>query len=131
MRRPADTRDCTNVADADRFRKEVVMDISKKIAIIQNPGLGEFKIRDLNDDINRLLRIKYAWESRIKELGGADYRRIAPKALDKEGEREYSDIVYRANILLLQVEKSLAVVVISILVLPKICPVYAICSIKV
>lgn len=50
------------------------MEIAKKIALIQNPGLGEFKIRDLNDEINKLLRVKYAWETRIKELDGPDYR---------------------------------------------------------
>lgn len=50
------------------------MDIAKKIALIQNPGLGEFKIRDLNDEINKLLRVKAAWELRIKDLGGTDYR---------------------------------------------------------
>lgn len=37
-------------------------------------GLGEFKIRDLNDEINKLLREKGHWEVRIKELGGPDYR---------------------------------------------------------
>uniref|UniRef100_A0A914UN09 Uncharacterized protein n=1 Tax=Plectus sambesii TaxID=2011161 RepID=A0A914UN09_9BILA len=66
-RRPADTRDCTDVRNAERFRKEIVMDIAKKIAMIQNPGLGEFKIRDLNDEINKQLKLKFAWESRIKE----------------------------------------------------------------
>lgn len=37
-------------------------------------GLGEFKIRDMNDEINKLLREKGHWEVRIKELGGPDYR---------------------------------------------------------
>jgi hypothetical protein len=36
-------------------------------------GLGEHKIRDLNDEINRLMREKHQWEKRIKELGGVDY----------------------------------------------------------
>lgn len=36
-------------------------------------GLGEFRIRDLNDEINKLLREKRHWEDRIKELGGPDY----------------------------------------------------------
>lgn len=36
-------------------------------------GLGEFRIRDLNDEINKLLREKGHWEYRIKELGGPDY----------------------------------------------------------
>jgi len=37
-------------------------------------GLGEFKLRDLNDEINKLLREKGHWEDRIKELNGPDYR---------------------------------------------------------
>lgn len=41
-------------------------------------GLGEFKIRDLNDEINKLLREKGHWEYRIKELGGPDYRVTSP-----------------------------------------------------
>ena len=36
-------------------------------------GLGEFRIRDLNDEINKLLREKRHWEDRIKDLGGPDY----------------------------------------------------------
>ena len=60
--------------DAERFRTEISKDIAKKIQLIQNPGLGEFKIRDMNDEINKLLRIKVSWEVRIKELGGYDYR---------------------------------------------------------
>ena len=36
-------------------------------------GLGEFRIRDLNDEINKLLREKKHWEERIRELGGPDY----------------------------------------------------------
>ncbi len=47
--------------------------------------MGEFKIRDLNDEINRLLREKTSWEDRIKELGGPDFKKIGPKLLDKEG----------------------------------------------
>lgn len=53
---------------------QIIKEMSKKIALIQNPGLGEFKIRDMNDDINRLIRLKNAWEHRIKTIGGPDYR---------------------------------------------------------
>lgn len=35
--------------------------------------MGEFRIRDLNDEINKLLREKRHWEERIIELGGPDY----------------------------------------------------------
>lgn len=42
-------------------------------ACLSAAGLGEFRIRDLNDEINKLLREKGHWEVRIKELGGPDY----------------------------------------------------------
>jgi pre-mRNA-splicing factor ISY1 len=48
-------------------------------------GLGEYKIRDLNDEINKLLREKSHWEDRVKELGGIDFKKTAPKMLDNEG----------------------------------------------
>ena len=33
-------------------------------------SLGEYRIRELNDEINNLLREKSLWEKRILELGG-------------------------------------------------------------
>jgi pre-mRNA-splicing factor ISY1 len=36
-------------------------------------GLGEHRIRDLNDEINRLFRDKRLWEVRIIELGGRNW----------------------------------------------------------
>lgn len=48
-------------------------------------GLGEFRIRDLNDEINKLLREKRHWEAQIKELGGPDYQKTGPRMLDHEG----------------------------------------------
>uniref|UniRef100_A0AC34R466 Pre-mRNA-splicing factor ISY1 n=1 Tax=Panagrolaimus sp. JU765 TaxID=591449 RepID=A0AC34R466_9BILA len=59
-----------------------------------NPGLGEYKLRDLNDEINRLLKVKYAWECRIKELGGTDYRKMAPRELDSSGQGVYGNKGY-------------------------------------
>ena len=41
--------------------------------VVCSAGLGEFRIRDLNDEINKLLREKRHWEERIIELGGTDY----------------------------------------------------------
>ncbi|KAH9381241.1 hypothetical protein HPB48_014448 [Haemaphysalis longicornis] len=64
---------------------QVIREIAKKVAQIQNAGLGEFRIRDLNDEINKLLREKGHWEDRIKELGGPDYGKVGPKMLDQEG----------------------------------------------
>jgi Isy1-like splicing family len=34
-RRPNDVRDCRRIGDAERFRREILQDISKKIASIQ------------------------------------------------------------------------------------------------
>ncbi|XP_039749124.1 uncharacterized protein LOC120625920 [Pararge aegeria] len=50
-----------------------------------NPGLGEFRIRDLNDEINKLMREKRHWEVQIKALGGPDHARVGPKMLDQDG----------------------------------------------
>ncbi|XP_044354745.1 pre-mRNA-splicing factor ISY1 homolog [Triticum aestivum] len=47
------------------------------MAEIQNEGLGEHRLRDLNDQINKLLRERSHWERRILELGGRDYSRSA------------------------------------------------------
>jgi len=39
--------------------------------MIQNEGLDEHRVRDLNDAINKLTREKGHWERQIKKLGGA------------------------------------------------------------
>lgn len=39
-------------------------------------SLGEQRIRDINDEINRMLKEKSQWEKRIIELGGPDFRVI-------------------------------------------------------
>ncbi len=51
------------------------------MAKIQNEGLGEHAIRDLNDGINKLMREKYHWNRRIRELGGKDYNREERRAM--------------------------------------------------
>ena len=43
------------------------------------------RVRDLNDEINKLLREKYHWERQIKALGGADYIASAPRSYDADG----------------------------------------------
>jgi Isy1-like splicing family len=47
-------------------------------------GLSDYEIRDLNDEINRLMREKRHWENQIISLGGANYRRNVAM-LDSEG----------------------------------------------
>ena len=75
---------CNDLKEAEKWRIQVIREASKKMSQIQNAGLGEFKIRDLNDEINKALREKRHWENRILELGGRDMRRRS-RMLDKEG----------------------------------------------
>jgi pre-mRNA-splicing factor ISY1 len=81
--RPHLASECDSVTEAEKWRREMVRDITKKIAAIQNSSLGEHRIRELNDEINKLMSRKYHWEKRIRELGGSDYSRM--KAADVDG----------------------------------------------
>ena len=47
-------------------------------------GLTDYEVRDVNDDINKLLREKRHWENQIIALGGANYRRNVAM-LDDDG----------------------------------------------
>jgi len=85
VRRPYLASECDNLQDCERWRQQIIREISKSVTGIQNAGLGEFRIRDLNDQINKLLREKKHWENRIRELGGRSYSSRGPKMLDREG----------------------------------------------
>mmetsp|Transcript_21954 Transcript_21954/g.50595 ORF Transcript_21954/g.50595 Transcript_21954/m.50595 type:complete len:280 (+) Transcript_21954:67-906(+) len=84
-RRPYMTKDCDDLGQAEKWRGDVIREMSKKINEIQNAGLGEHKIRDLNDQINKLIREKRHWQTRIMELGGANYNGMEPKSYDADG----------------------------------------------
>jgi len=83
--RPYLASECDNVPDCELYRGQILKEISKKVSLIQNEGLDEHRIRELNDAINKLVREKGHWERRIKELGGADHFRTAPKIFDGDG----------------------------------------------
>lgn len=84
-RRPYLATECTDLRKCEKWRIQIIREIARKVSQIQNAGLGEFRIRDLNDDINKLIREKGHWEAQIKELGGPDYARVGPRMLDHEG----------------------------------------------
>ncbi|KAF9108909.1 NineTeen Complex (NTC) component [Mortierella sp. AM989] len=84
-RRPYRISEVTSLAEAEKWRRNVIGDISKKVSKIQDSSLSDFQIRDLNDEINKLMREKYRWEQQIKDLGGVDYRITGPKTLDSQG----------------------------------------------
>jgi hypothetical protein len=71
--------------------------ITSKISAIQNglfpfsprlnstcgsASLGEHRIRELNDEINKQMRQKHYWEIRIRELGGGDYNNVRRQLSD-------------------------------------------------
>ena len=77
-KRPFLSSECESVKEAEKWRHQIIREVSKKVAQIQNAGMGEFRLRDLNDEINKLLREKRHWEDRILELGGPNYAKIGP-----------------------------------------------------
>ncbi|KAM1038741.1 hypothetical protein ACFX13_034110 [Malus domestica] len=77
-RRPYLASECRDLAEASRWRQQIMGEIGRKVAEIQNEALGEHRTRDLNDEINKLIREKVHWERRIVELGGPNYAKNAP-----------------------------------------------------
>lgn len=75
-KRPKFAGEIKSVKECEIWRKEIVQGVSKKIAEIQNAALGEHRLRDLNDEINKDLREKGHWEDQIKSLGGPDYKAL-------------------------------------------------------
>eukprot|EP00965_Chrysotila_dentata_P244988 6206290-Pleurochrysis_carterae.AAC.2 len=60
----------------ERYRNQIIKEISKKVSLIQNEGLEEHRVRDLNDAINKLMREKGHWERQIKVPPPRAYGRI-------------------------------------------------------
>lgn len=88
QRRPHLASECEHLADAERYRGQILREITDGIAKIQNPALGEHEIRELNDSINQLMRTKYHWNKRIHQLGGLDYNAIERKRRIEEGDTQ-------------------------------------------
>ncbi|KAJ3180442.1 NineTeen Complex (NTC) component [Geranomyces variabilis] len=84
-RRPYLASEVNTLKEAEKWRRQLIGDVSKKVSKIQDSGLTEYQVRDLNDEINKLLREKRHWENRIRELGGPDYRKVGTKMIDSEG----------------------------------------------
>jgi len=83
-RRPRMASSCKSLRECERWRGEILREISRKVSKIQDAGLSDYETRDLNDDINKLLREKRHWENQIVALGGANYRRNV-SMLDADG----------------------------------------------
>ncbi|CAE6458957.1 unnamed protein product [Rhizoctonia solani] len=83
-KRPRMASACKSLRDCERWRGEILREISRKVSKIQDAGLTDYEVRDLNDEINKLMREKRHWENQIVALGGANYRRNVPM-LDEDG----------------------------------------------
>ncbi|CEG80567.1 hypothetical protein RMATCC62417_14885 [Rhizopus microsporus] len=73
QRRPGFAGSVSSITEAEMWRRDLLSEISRKIAKIQDVSLSDYQVRDLNDEINKLMGQKYHWEKRIVELGGPDY----------------------------------------------------------
>ena len=78
--------DCKSLTDCYRWREQIIKEIGEKVSEIQNAGLGEFRVRALNDEINALLNSKRQWEDRIHQLGGQNYRKKEQRFYDADGQ---------------------------------------------
>ncbi|KAJ5833406.1 hypothetical protein N7474_001717 [Penicillium riverlandense] len=84
-RRPKAIQTVDNVAMCERWRGQVLREVSRKVSRIQEQSLSDYQIRDLNDEINKLMREKWAWEMQIRNLGGPNYMRGTGRVYDDEG----------------------------------------------
>jgi len=85
QKRPFLATEVESLPEAERWRAQILKEVSKSVSNIQNGALGEHKIRDLNDKINKLLREKKHWERQIKILGGPDYMMVSQRVADADG----------------------------------------------
>lgn len=91
-RRPYLAEKCHTLGEAEKWRRQIIGEISNLVLLIQNTELDEAKIRDMNDHINKLFREKRHWERRIIDLGGPNYIRAADSQFDSHeapGSRNY------------------------------------------
>lgn len=72
--RPRAINKVSTLKDAENWRKQVLQEINQKLAKIQDEKLSNYQIRDLNDELNKLMKEKYSWEYHTsKNLNGPDY----------------------------------------------------------
>ncbi|CAD7953950.1 unnamed protein product [Amoebophrya sp. A120] len=93
-RRPKIAESVTTLKEAKKWWNNLKWELSEKIMRIQNATLPEAEIRDMNDDINRLIRERGFWVDAIRNLGGEDLTaQIKPMELD--GKELYAHSGYK------------------------------------
>ncbi|MCJ1287310.1 NineTeen Complex (NTC) component [Xylographa opegraphella] len=83
-RRPKVITEVASIPACEKWRGQVLKEISRKVSRIQELNLSDYQIRDLNDEINKAMREKHMWEVQIRNLGGPNYMRSG-KVYDDEG----------------------------------------------
>lgn len=79
---------CRSVPAALHARRELMKDLSRKITRIQDPELDETAIRTLNDELNRLVRLRKQWDETLRTLGYKERERAirwGPESLPESG----------------------------------------------
>jgi pre-mRNA-splicing factor ISY1 len=84
FQRPVEVKEVKKLNEAETWRRQCLKEIDDKVDIIQNPSLGEHRTRDLNDEINRLMKELKIWQQRIIELNGPDYSKITQESSKSE-----------------------------------------------
>ena len=74
-RRPRVITEVDSIPSCEKWRGQTLKEISRKVSKIQDPALSDYQVRDLNDEINKLMREKHMWEVQIRNLGGPNYMR--------------------------------------------------------
>jgi pre-mRNA-splicing factor ISY1 len=84
-RRPKMITQVDSIPVCEKWRGQVVKEISRKMSRIQESALSDYQIRDLNDELNKLMREKHMWEVQIRNLGGPNYMRGQARLYDENG----------------------------------------------
>ncbi|KAI8929306.1 Isy1-like splicing factor [Entophlyctis helioformis] len=72
-KRPRSAMMVDDLKEAEKWRRDLLREMARKLDRIKDESLTEFQVRDLNDEINKMLREKRQWEYRVRDLGGTDY----------------------------------------------------------
>ncbi|GKT96364.1 pre-mRNA-splicing factor ISY1 [Colletotrichum tofieldiae] len=102
-RRPRVITEVDSIPSCEKWRGQVLKEISRKVSKIQDTALSDYQIRDLNDEINKLMREKYMraelharggkiYDEQGREIpgGGKGYRYFG-RARDLPGVKELFD----------------------------------------
>lgn len=67
---PPDPNTLQNTKQLIKWRDFLLRDISRKVGSMGTSSMSDTQVMDLNDEINKLVRTKNAFDRRIMELGG-------------------------------------------------------------